>query len=172
MEFPDFGEIFRSAERSTSTNNNSSLPLEIAIEIAIEKRCAKFIHSCLYNNNMIIKITSISALTTDRSQFGDTYRCICYKCKILRNSCFYQLIIYYSTLMISLSNMFVLRLQALWFENCVCSEPMWILFCLTPSCLCLLMLYVSIKLLNMLLLRMITFNYLLYTILIVYGILL
>ena len=84
MEFPDFGEIFRSAERSTSTNNNSSLP----IEIATEKRCAKFIHSCLYNNNMIIKITSISALTTDRSQFGDTYRYICYKCKIPRNSCF------------------------------------------------------------------------------------
>ena len=86
---------------------NSFLP----IEIALEKRCAKpkLIHSCLNSNNMIIKSTSISALTTYRSQFGDNYRYICYKYKIPRNSCFYQLLIYYSTsiLMVSLSNIFV-----------------------------------------------------------------
>ena len=52
---------------------NSSLP----IEIALEKRCAKFIHSCLNGNNLIIKTTSISAITTHRSQFGDNYRYIC-----------------------------------------------------------------------------------------------
>ena len=48
---------------------NSSLP----IEIALEKRCAKFIHSCLNGNNLIIKTTSISAITTHRSQFGDIF---------------------------------------------------------------------------------------------------
>ena len=46
---------------------NSSFP----IEIALEKRCAKFIHSCLNSDNLIIKTTSISAITTHRSQFGD-----------------------------------------------------------------------------------------------------
>ena len=49
---------------------NISLP----IEIALEKRCAKFIHSYLNSNNLIIKSTSISTLTTHRSQFGDNYR--------------------------------------------------------------------------------------------------
>ena len=63
---------------------NSSLP----IEIALEKRCAKFIHSCLNSNHLIIKSTSISALTTHRSQFGDNYRFICYKYKTPRNSYF------------------------------------------------------------------------------------
>ena len=63
---------------------NSSLPLEITIE----KRCAKFIHTCLNSNNLIIKSTAISALTTHRSQFGDNYRYICYKHKIPRNSWF------------------------------------------------------------------------------------
>ena len=59
---------------------NSSLP----IEIALEKRCAKFIYSCLNGNNLIIKTTAISAITTHRSQFGDNYRYICYKYKIPR----------------------------------------------------------------------------------------
>ena len=59
---------------------NSSLP----IEIAFEKRCAKVIHSCLNSNNLIIKTTSISAITTHRSQFGDNYRYICYKYQIPR----------------------------------------------------------------------------------------
>ena len=64
---------------------NSSLP----IKIALEKRCAKFIHSCLNSNNLIIKTTSISAITTRRSQFGDNYRYSCYKCKIPRYLCFF-----------------------------------------------------------------------------------
>ena len=59
-----------------------------SIEIALEKRCAKFIHSCLNSNNLIIKTTSISAITTHGSQFGDNYRYICYKNKIPRNSWF------------------------------------------------------------------------------------
>ena len=62
------------------TTINSSPP-----EIALEKRCAKFIRSCLNSNNLISKSTSISALTTHRSQFGDNYRYICYKYKIPRN---------------------------------------------------------------------------------------
>ena len=62
---------------------NSSLP----IKIALEKRCAKFIHSCLNSNNLIIKTTSISAITTHRSQFGDNYRYSCYKYKIPRYLC-------------------------------------------------------------------------------------
>ena len=60
---------------------NSSLP----IAIDLEKRCAKFIHLCLNSNNFIIKTTSISVITTHRSQFGDNYRYICYKYKIPRN---------------------------------------------------------------------------------------
>ena len=63
---------------------NSSLP----IEIVLEKRCAKFIHSCLNSNNLIIKTTSISAITNHRSQFGDNYRYICYKYQIPRYLCF------------------------------------------------------------------------------------
>ena len=38
------------------------------IEIALEKRCAKFVHSCLNSNNLIVKTTSISAITTHRSR--------------------------------------------------------------------------------------------------------
>ena len=49
---------------------NSFLP----IAIALEKRYAKFIHSCLNSKYLIIKTTSISAITTHRSQFGDKYR--------------------------------------------------------------------------------------------------
>ena len=61
---------------------NSSLP----IEIALEKRCAKFIHSCLNSNNLIVKNTPIFAITPHRSQFELTI--ICYKYKIPRNSWF------------------------------------------------------------------------------------
>ena len=53
--------------RNLLTTINSSLP----IEIALEKRCVKCIHSCLNSNNLIINSTSISALTTHRSQFRD-----------------------------------------------------------------------------------------------------
>ena len=63
---------------------NSSLPIEIALKI----RRAKFIHSCLNYNNLTIKPTSISAITTHRSQFVDNYRYICYKYKISRNAWF------------------------------------------------------------------------------------
>ena len=79
-----------------------------SIEIALKKRCAKFIHSCLNSNNLIIKSrpTSISALITYRSQIGNNCRYICYKYKIPRNSWFLvlfdQLVKYYSIFMISL----------------------------------------------------------------------
>ena len=62
-----------------------SVLYSLPIEIALEKRCAKFIHSCLNSNNLNIKTTSISAITTYRSQFRDNYRYICYEYKILRN---------------------------------------------------------------------------------------
>ena len=59
----------------------STINISLPIEIALEKRCAKFIHSCLNSNNLIIKTTSISAITNHRSHFGDNYRYICYKYK-------------------------------------------------------------------------------------------
>ena len=62
---------------------NGSLP----IEIALEKRRAKFIHSCLNYKYLTIKTTSISAIATHRSQFVDNYRYICCKYKISRNAC-------------------------------------------------------------------------------------
>ena len=61
---------------------NSSLPNEIALK----KRCAIFIHSCLNSNNLIIKTRSISAITTHRSKFGDNSRYICYKYKDSKKS--------------------------------------------------------------------------------------
>ena len=57
----------------------------LSIEIALEKRRAKFIHSCLNYNNLTIKTTFIA---THRSQFVDNYRYICYKYKISRNAWF------------------------------------------------------------------------------------
>ena len=68
----------------THCNLLSTINSSLSIAIALEKRCAKFIHSCLNSNNLIIKTTSISAITTHRSQFGDNYRYICYKYKIPR----------------------------------------------------------------------------------------
>ena len=57
----------------------STINISLPIEIALGKRCAKIIYSCLNSNNLIIKTTSISTITTHRSQFGDNYRYICYK---------------------------------------------------------------------------------------------
>ena len=81
---------------------NSSLP----IEIALEKRCAKFIHSCLNSNNLIIKTTSISDITIliDLS-LGITIDIFVINTKFQDIYVFYQLEIYYSIFKISLSNM-------------------------------------------------------------------
>ena len=88
---------------------NSSLP----IEIALEKRCAKFIHSCLNGNNLIIKSTSISAITLIDFSLQITIDIFVINIRFQEIHGFYQLVIYYSILMISLSNMFVLRLKTL-----------------------------------------------------------
>ena len=50
------------------TINNS-----IHNDIVVEKRCAKFVHSYLSINKLVIKRAFISAITTHNSQFGDNY---------------------------------------------------------------------------------------------------
>ena len=71
----------------THCNLLSTIYSSLPIEIALEKRGAKFIHSSLNSNNLIIKTTStcISAITTHRFHFGDNYRYICIKYKIPRH---------------------------------------------------------------------------------------
>ena len=54
------------------------------LRLLLRNGVLKFIHSCLNSNNLISKTTSISAITTHRSQFGENYRYICYKYKIPR----------------------------------------------------------------------------------------
>ena len=56
---------------TTHCNLLSTINSSLLIEIALEERCAKFIHSCLNSNNLIIKTTSISAITNHRSQYTD-----------------------------------------------------------------------------------------------------
>ena len=61
---------------------NSSFPTEIVLQ----KRCSKFIHSCLNSNNMIIQNAYIFAITTHNKKItGDNYRDIFYKYMISRN---------------------------------------------------------------------------------------
>ena len=93
----------------THCNFLSTINSSLHIEIALEKRCAKFIHSCLNSNNLIIKTISIFAITTHRSQFGG----FVINTRFQDIYVLYQLVIYYSIFKISLPNMLVFRMKAL-----------------------------------------------------------
>ena len=58
----------------------------LLIDIAFNKRFYRVIQSYLNCNSFLIKITSISELTTHSSQFEDNYRHIYYIFLIPRNS--------------------------------------------------------------------------------------
>ena len=54
----------------------------VLIVINLERRCAKFIWSCLNSDNSIVKTIAKSAKCSSVSNFGDTYRYLSYKYKI------------------------------------------------------------------------------------------
>ena len=61
-----------------STAINSPVP----IIINLERRCAKFIWSCLNSDNSIVKTIAKSAKCSSVSNFGDNYRHLSYKYKV------------------------------------------------------------------------------------------
>ena len=60
---------------------NSSVP----IVINLERRCAKFIWSCLNSDNSIVKTILKSAKCSSVYNFGDNYRYLTYKYNIGNN---------------------------------------------------------------------------------------
>ena len=57
---------------------NNCLP----IDVILEKRCAKFVWSCINSKNNIVKSISTSATSNPFSDFADNYKYITYKYKI------------------------------------------------------------------------------------------
>ena len=57
---------------------NNSLP----IDIALEKRCLKFLWSCMNSNNDVVKSVSLSSISNSYSTFGENYRYLSYKYNI------------------------------------------------------------------------------------------
>ena len=53
------------------------------IDVLMEKRCIKFIWSCLHSSNAIVHTLAHSALINNKSTFGENYRYFNYKYKIL-----------------------------------------------------------------------------------------
>ena len=45
----------------------------------MEKRCAKFIWSCFYSHNLIVRNISMTAKISSSSDFGDNYIYLSYK---------------------------------------------------------------------------------------------
>ena len=58
---------------------NNSLP----IDVQLEKRCLKFLHSCLNSSNEVVKSISLSSIQQSFSTFGENYRYFCHKYKIM-----------------------------------------------------------------------------------------
>ena len=71
-------------ENSNTTHCNllSSINSSVPIVINIERRCAKFIWSCLNGDNSIVKTIANSAKSSSVSNVGDNYRYLSYKYKI------------------------------------------------------------------------------------------
>ena len=58
---------------------NNSLP----IDVQLEKRCLKFLHSCLNSSNEVVKSISLSSIQQSFPTFGENYRYLCHKYKIM-----------------------------------------------------------------------------------------
>ena len=58
---------------------NFSLP----IDVQLEKRCLKFLHSCLNSSNEVVKSISLSSIQQSFSTFVENYRNLCHKYKIM-----------------------------------------------------------------------------------------
>ena len=67
---------------TTHCNLLSSINSSVPIVINLERRCAKFIWSCLNSDNSIVKTIANSAKCSSVSNFGDNYRYLSYKYKI------------------------------------------------------------------------------------------
>ena len=59
---------------------NNSLP----IDFMLEKRCVKFIWSCINSNNTIVKSVSSLAIMYSYSSLGENYRFLSDKCYVFR----------------------------------------------------------------------------------------
>ena len=57
---------------------NNSLP----IDIALEKRCLKFLWSCMNSNNDVVKSVFLSLIGNSYSTFGENYRYLSHKYNI------------------------------------------------------------------------------------------
>ena len=67
---------------TTHCNLLSSINSSVPIVISLERRCAKFIWSCLNNDNSIVKTIANSSKCSSVSNFGNNYRYFSYKYKI------------------------------------------------------------------------------------------
>ena len=67
---------------TTHCNLLSSINSSEPIVYKLEKRCAKFICSCLNSHNCVIKNIALSAKSSSSSDFGGNYRYLSYKYNI------------------------------------------------------------------------------------------
>ena len=67
---------------TTNCNLLSSINSSEPIVFKLEKRCAKFIWSCLNSHNCVVKNIALSAKSSSSSDFGDNYRYLSYKYNI------------------------------------------------------------------------------------------
>ena len=77
--FDGFGK-FQTTHCNLLSSINSSVLLVIVINL--ERRCVKYIWSCLNSDNSIVKTIANSAKCSSVSNFGDNYRYLSYKYKI------------------------------------------------------------------------------------------
>ena len=67
---------------TTHCNLLSSINSSVPIVINLERRCAKFIWTCLNSDNSIVKIIANSAKYSGVSNFRDNYRYLSYNYEI------------------------------------------------------------------------------------------
>ena len=67
---------------TTHCNLLSSINSSVPIVINLERRCAKYIWSCLNSDNSVVKTIAKSTKCSSVSNFVDNYRYLSYKYKI------------------------------------------------------------------------------------------
>ena len=74
MFFTTWRKSIRRLWKITKCNLLSSINSSVPIFINLERKCAKFIWSCLNSDNSIVKTVAKSAKCSSVSNFGDNYR--------------------------------------------------------------------------------------------------
>ena len=83
-----FGYYGISLPRTTHCDFLSTINSSLPMNIALEKRCTKFLWASLNSENKVVKIVTLSSTKAARSVSGDNYRYLSHKCSINFNDWF------------------------------------------------------------------------------------